>query len=51
MARLEKAYQERDVRLAQLSDPVWDPLARRADFVDLLRRMGIPSPGGGATPR
>ena len=42
IARLEKAYEERDVRLAFLKiDPKWDALRADPRFVSVLNRVGL----------
>ena len=39
---LEKAYAAREVGMAYLGTPVWDPLRSEPRFQALLRRIGLP---------
>jgi hypothetical protein len=42
LAWLEKAYEDRDVRLVFLNvEPKWDALRAEERFTDLIRRMGL----------
>ena len=43
MERLEQAYHQRVMRVQELGDAHWDPLRSDPCFLDLLRRVGLPS--------
>jgi eukaryotic-like serine/threonine-protein kinase len=48
MRWLERAFEDRDVWLTEAAvEPRWDGLRLEPGFLDLVGRIGLPSPGGG----